>query len=310
MRSIIQNDTVQIEITNSCINRCANCTRFVGHTKPFMMNLDTFKNAIDSMKDFPKMVGIMGGEPLLHPEFEDMCKYALSKIPRMQLGLWTCLPKGYEKYREVIVETFGNIFINDHTRTDVFHHPFLVAAEEVIPNRNTMFMAIDRCFFQENWSPSINPRGAYFCEMAASFAMLFPDMGDGWKVEPEWWTKTVKDYTSQIEEFCPRCGGALCLSRKPSDRQAGIDDISPLNYERLKDISPKIKQGKYKIHDLQTVEEMEPLASYKDMVYRNYIASRYGIFLSINALDFCEPHLTGAKVAVPLLEQYRQRYMT
>lgn len=310
MRSIISVDTCQIEITNSCINRCANCTRFVGHTKPFMMDFDTFKNAVDSMADFPKMTGIMGGEPLLHPQFEEFCKYASSKIPRYQLGLWTCLPKGYEHHREIIVETFGNIFINDHTRSDVYHHPFLVAAEEVIPDRNKMFMTIDRCFFQENWSPSINPRGAYFCEMAASFAMLFSDMSDGWKVEPEWWTKTVKDFTSQIEEFCPRCGGALSLSRKPSDRLKGIDEISPLNYERLKDISPKVKQGFYHIHNLETTDCMEPLASYKDMAYRNYIAGKYGIFLSINHLDFCEPHLTGANVKVPLLEQFKQRYMT
>lgn len=172
MKAIPDNDTIQIEITNTCINRCANCTRFVGLTKPYMMEFEYFKKAIDSMDRFHNMTGIMGGEPLLHPEFEKFCEYALSKIPRMQLGLWTCFPKGYEKYREVIVETFGNVFLNDHTRDDIFHHPFLVAAKDMVGNRDMIFYVADKCYFQRAWSASINPRGAYFCEIAASYAML------------------------------------------------------------------------------------------------------------------------------------------
>jgi MoaA/NifB/PqqE/SkfB family radical SAM enzyme len=81
MRSIISMDTVQIEITNVCKNKCSNCSRFVGHHKnPYFMTFDDFKRAIDSMVDYPKMIGFQGGEPLLHPDFEKMCKYASSKI--------------------------------------------------------------------------------------------------------------------------------------------------------------------------------------------------------------------------------------
>ena len=306
MRSVWENDTIQIEVTNSCLNRCANCTRFVGHVTPYFMNFGQFKQAVDSLVGFPKMVGFQGGEVLLHPEFEKFCKYALSKIPREQLGLWTTLPVGYEKYREIICETFGNIFINDHSRSDIYHHPFLVAIDEVSQDKNMMFVEIDRCYFQHEWSASINPKGAYFCEMAASLSLLFPKMNKGWDVEKDWWWKTPKDYKKQIEEFCPRCGGALKIKRRVSADT--VDDISPRNLERLKD-SPKIKANKYVIHDLTLTGEMETLAAYKDQSYRDRIANRYGIYLTHNPLDFNEPHLSrGIKTTRVLMDTLRERY--
>jgi len=292
MKSICENDTIQIELTDACNHACANCTRFVGHRNPFFLTMDQFGAAIDSLEGFPHMVGVMGGEPLLHKKFSEFCEYALNKFPREQLGIWTGFPGGFEKYREIICKTFGNIFLNDHTRPDIYHHPFLIAAQEVIQNKDDMFMGVDKCFFQNAWSPSINQKGAFFCEIAASLSLLF-NGSNGWDVEKNWWKRTPKDYKEQIEEFCPQCGGCLKLKRRPSCPEGGVDDISRGNYDRLKDVSNKIKTGKYKIHDLQTVkdDEMEPLAAYKDMDYRNRIAARYGIYLTLNQNNFNEPHL-------------------
>jgi len=130
MRPILDMDTVQIEITNNCIHSCSNCTRLIGHhKKPYFMPLEQVKEAIDSMVGYPKMTGIMGGEPLLHPQFKEICEYARSKILIGQLGLWTCLPEGLEHYRDDIVATFQHIFINDHTKNDIYHTPVLVAAK-------------------------------------------------------------------------------------------------------------------------------------------------------------------------------------
>ncbi len=82
MRPLLDMDVIQIEITNACVHQCANCTRLVGHAKkPFFMEMDFFKNAVDSLVDYPKMVGIMGGEPLLHPQFPEMAAYLKSKMP-------------------------------------------------------------------------------------------------------------------------------------------------------------------------------------------------------------------------------------
>lgn len=291
MRSPCDMQIIQIELTDACVRSCSNCTRFCGHHPPFFMTFDEFKKALDSMVDntpFPGITGFMGGEPLLHPEFERFCEYAASRIPREQLGLWTTLPKGYEDYREVICRTFGNIFINDHSKLDIYHCPVLVAIEEVEPNSKKMFLYIEHCWVQEKWSASINPKGAFFCEVAAAMSLLFGSNG-AWTVEPEWWTRTTKDFTSQIEEYCPKCGCAAPLPRRLSGD--GRDDISAGNLKRLKGRSLKIERGKYVLSDLQRVEVPEDMWKYRDHGYRQRIAGRYGIFLTINEDRYHEPHL-------------------
>lgn len=304
MRSMIDMDTVQIEITNACPMECANCTRMGQHSKPFMMTEDEFKQAVDSMVEYPKMTGMMGGDPLIHPKFPEFCEYMLSKIPRERLGLWTAFPSGYEDYAKIICKTFRHVFLNDHTRMDIFHHPFLVAIQEIIPDKNAMFAAINNCSFQLSWSASINQNGAFFCEIAAAFSLLFKEKG--WPVVPGWWWKTPKDFKEQIERFCPFCGGAVPLSRRSS--LEAIDDISPLNYELLKKTSPKLQKGAFKIHDLKTSSCPEPMAAYKDLAYRDKIAARYGIFLTITPEGFWEPHM-GTK-PLPLMDKFKEWYGT
>jgi hypothetical protein len=290
MRPLLDMETVQIEVTNHCHNQCANCTRLVGHFEnPYFMDYDMFKNAVDSMADFPKMVGVMGGEPLLHPSFEKLCNYIHSKFPPEQLGLWTSFPKGKEHYREVIVETFGNIFLNDHTRDDVLHAPVLVSSNEFCENAPFgQWYLIDKCWVQNTWSASINPKGGFFCEVAAALALLF-DINAGWEVKPHWWEKSPIDFVEQMRTLCTLCGCAMPIARRASTE--GIDDISPGNYERLKDISPKLKRGKYIIHDLLVRRDNRQIASYKDENYRKRIAARYGMFLMLTQQGYQKPYL-------------------
>ena len=289
MRALLDMDTIQIEVTNFCPHECANCTRFCSHfEKHYFMEFEDFKKAVDSMVNYPKMTGIMGGEPLLHPDFEKMCNYLHSKIPPMQCGLWTCFPKGKEHYREVIVETFSHIFLNDHTRDDVIHHPFLVSAKEIQMDEWLKWYMIDHCFYQHSWSASINPHGAFFCEIAASLSMLL-NIDGGWPMENGWWRKCPKDFISQMEKYCLLCGGSMALKKRHSVENA--DDISPEMYERLKETSPKIKKGQYAIHDLKLCQDDRQMASYKDEIYRNKIADRYGMFLMLNDMRFMSPYL-------------------
>ena len=307
MKCLVDQDIIEIDITNACINSCSNCSRFCGHQKPYFMSFDQFKQAVDSMVRFPGITGFMGGEPLLHPQFEAFCEYALTKIPREKLGLLTSFPKGYEGYREIICRTFGSIFLNDHTKADFYHCPVLVAIEEVEPDSRKMFLYIDHCWVQEKWSASINPKGAFFCEVAGAMAVLF-DGNTGWPVEPDWFTRTTKDYTAQIEEYCPKCGCAAPLPRRASID--GRDDISPGNLKRLEGKSFKVKHNQYVISDLQKVEEPEEMWTYRDHKYRSIIANRYGIYLTIKDDTFHEPHLKKAfdKERKTIFEQLCEKY--
>ena len=245
MRSPAEMSIIQIEITNACPNQCSNCTRLVGHyRKPFFMDFDTFKKAVDSLVDFPGMVGIMGGEPTIHPQFPLFLEYYQQKIqPKERRGLWTSFTPQYYKYFDLIKDVFGFECQNDHKKPSK-HQPILVAAKDVIKDEDLMWQLIDKCWIQNLWSASITPKGAFFCEVAAAFDMIFDGPG-GWEIDPEWWKKKPEDedFQHQIKTWCPNCGAAIPLfRRKTSDI---IDDVSKSNLERLKSLrSPKVEKKK------------------------------------------------------------------
>ncbi len=304
MRSPAEMATIQIEFTSACVLKCSNCTRFCGtHNVPFFLDWDQYTAAIDSLVDFTEqtqqgIVGAMGGEPLLHPDFEKMCDYAASKIPRSRLGLWSTFPRGpkFVAMREVICRTFGNILLNDHSRGDILHAPVLMGAEEYFDNDEDLFLATERCWIQESWSASINPKGAWFCEVAAALSDLF-DGPQGWDVKPGWWKKTPMDFKEQRDWACRKCGAALPIARIRNSQDVR-DDISPKNLERLQAIkSKKVARGEYVVHeefrfDQQlTVNHGYPTQSYKEAEYRQGIAARYGIWLKLNAAGYWDPQL-------------------
>ena len=63
------------------------------------------EKAFKSLYDFPNRVGIMGGEPTLHPEFEEICKLMQKHVPFEKRGLWTDGAK-WEEHKDIIYETF------------------------------------------------------------------------------------------------------------------------------------------------------------------------------------------------------------
>ncbi len=77
---------IQIDVTNACIHNCSNCTRFCGHhKKPFFMDVETFKKAVDSMEGYVGTVSLMGGEPTIHPQFEELINYLGGKFKEWKI---------------------------------------------------------------------------------------------------------------------------------------------------------------------------------------------------------------------------------
>lgn len=284
-------DTIQIEITNACPYRCANCTRLVGHyKKPFMMTPQFFEKAVDSLIDFPKMIGVMGGEPLLHPQFETLCAILRERVERKRCGLWTTLPAGKEQLAAVIAETFGNIFVNDHTRDELLHTPLLVSGDECFEDKHKMWYHIDKCWVQNNWSASITPKGGFFCEVAAAFDMVFDGPG-GWPIEPGWWRKTPKDFVEQMERYCTDCGAPYPLT--PRRDSEVVDDASPRWLQRLEAAgSPKLKQGNVAPYQGGLDMRNHRINSFRrDFGYLQEVASKYNLQLVRNRFGFLEPQL-------------------
>jgi hypothetical protein len=275
------------------------------------------------------MVGFMGGEPLLHPKFAQFCEYAATKITRAKLGLWSTFPDApkYKRYAQIICRTFGNILLNDHSRDDILHAPILMASEEyfrkpcpnctnaggdsqcatcngtgTVTDDQALFVATEHCWIQECWSSAINPKGAWFCEVAAALSDLF-DGPKGWKVEPGWWKRTTMDFKEQREWACKKCGAALPLERIRNS-QDNRDDVSLGNLERLKAIkSKKVARGEYvlqrdfKFDRSLLINNGYPNQTYKDAAFRQGIAARYGIKLIMNDHGYWEPTLQPTSVA-------------
>ena len=277
MRPIHENTVIQIDVTNACHLSCSHCTRFVGHhRKPYFMDLDTVRAAIGSLEGFPGRVGIMGGEPALHPEFRSILGVLRELVPKDRREFWTAGWK-WAEYKEDILETFykHRVAFNDHTQPSGRHQPLLVAIDEVVADPELRAILIDNCPFQARWSAAITPRGAYFCEIAAAQSWLL-DGPDGYPIEPGWWRKEPHEFQDQVAEYCGRCSGAIPLPQY-SDGRGGRDGptkdvVSPRNLELLRKAgSGKALRGDVEVWKTPiTADDLD--ADWDPRTFRDFVA--------------------------------------
>lgn len=333
MRSPADMGTIQIDITNACTLQCSNCTRFCGnHKKPFFMSYEDFKKAVDSVEGFNGVTGVMGGEPTLHPEFERFVLYLQKKYGKRKKenrllypqkdfiweirrrecescvtreredgsryvkshgpGLWSNMSSSYLKYYEIIQDTFEVQYLNDHMNPS-YHQPGLFARKDLgIPDEEWIPMR-DACWIQNEWSATITPKGAFFCEIAGALDMLFDGPG-GWKVEPGWWKRTPEEFGDQLH-WCEICGFALTTFVRNAEES--IDDVSPTVLKMLKKVdSPKYNSGRInavKINDGVIAEdskaEVKAFTSYDRYMehYEDRFSKNNSILYKCEYTDVC-----------------------
>ena len=270
---------IQIDITNACQYQCSNCTRFVGHhKKPYFMDYETFKRAVDSLIGYHGTIGIMGGEPTLHPQFEQYIQYLHEKLPKDIKKNNTVLIHPQKNFIDAIYSENLNFTEVYHYQTgnrdtiqgaglwsamvptykkyyeriqDVFrmqavndhgntmyHSPIFINRKDLGIEDKEWFKIRDNCWAQCIWSATITPNGAFFCEIAGALDMLFNGPG-GWPIEPGWWKRSPEEFGDQVK-WCEYCGIAIdTFTRNAND---WVDDISPSMYKLLQEIgSPKLK---------------------------------------------------------------------
>lgn len=281
MRPIYENTVIHVDVTNACWLACANCTRHVGHhRKPYFMDLETVRKGVASLLDFPGRIGLMGGDPTLHPKIKEILAIFREMIPdRRKREFWTSGWK-WQEYKKDILETFDEdrISYNDHTQFSGKHQPLLIAIEEVVPDPELRKILIDNCPYQARWSASITPKGGFFCEIAASLDWLFDGPG-GYPIEPGWWDKRPDQFQDQVERYCNKCSGAI-PQKSESDGRGGrdgptIDTISPGNLKRLLEVgSRKAMAGHVKVRSESfTIEEIQANSQdWKPRNFRDFVA--------------------------------------
>lgn len=272
-------DIVQIDISTKCHLKCSNCTRLIPHQpKREDMALETFERAVKSMDgwDGPnKVIGIIAGEPTLHSEFEQISRRfselwggpltGNGKLPIKDFnqfaterlfdrstgrGLWTSLGAGFYRHYETIMEVYGHWNTNTH-ESGGRHQALLITREDYKKatgiSDDQWLKNRDDCWVQKLWSASINDKGAYFCEVAASIDRLYFNGKHAWPVEHGWWQRKPEDFQAQLD-LCNYCALA-----QPGPSQLDMlerDIISPENRDKLAQAgSPAVKKGKYELFD-------------------------------------------------------------
>lgn len=236
IKDLIHQKGITIDITNACINQCGNCMRFCGHHKnTYYMDLDYFKKVIDSLHDFDGQIGIIGGEPTLHPQFKEMIQYIKDTYPytrikkgfrnpvkdinsyifntnvddigKFKLFTTASTQQFYDNF-ELIDDVFESFRFNDHSEKT--KHFTVLANYKDLGITDEEFDAMENlCWVQKYCFASVTHKGGFFCEMAGTLDTLYDGDG-GFPIEDGWWKKYRKDYGKQLE-WCKKCGARLGL---------------------------------------------------------------------------------------------------
>lgn len=228
---------IQIHVTRACDKACFGCTQGSNlGGKPVMITVEQFEQACASLADYFGICGIFGGNPAVHPQFDELCRILAKYIPFERRGLWCNNPMGKGR---IMRKTFNphvsnlnvhldgvayNEFKRDWPESMPFgltedsrHSPPFVAMLDVVPDESERWDLIGNCDINQNWSAMVcSVRGqlrGYFCEIAGAQAMLHQDDPNwpdtGIPVEPGWWKRPMADFADQVRFHCHRCGVPL-----------------------------------------------------------------------------------------------------
>lgn len=201
---------IQIHVTRACNLACFNCTQGSQLRGPYyFMPTDLFEKAVLSLRDYFGIVGLFGGNPALHPEFETLCEIMRAHIPKQRLGLWCNDPMNASKgaaMRQTFNPAVSNL--NVHLQQDAFDrfreywpearafgltedsrhspvHGSMLNIQDMTDAER--WEKISRCPINQDWSAGIGLfRGelrAWFCEIAMGQSILnehnvdYPDTG-------------------------------------------------------------------------------------------------------------------------------------
>lgn len=255
-RQVWRGGVLQIWTTRACDRSCFGCTQGSNLAgKPEFITPDQFRVACESLKGYFGVIGVFGGNPSIHPQFDELCKIMRGTVPWEQRGLWSNHPRGKGKTCRITFNpAYSNLNVHQSQEaydefardwpecrpylkgldSDSRHSPPFVAMKDVIQDEAERWKLISNCDINQNWSAMIcvfrgQLRG-YFCEIAASQAMLhqhepdYPDLGV--PIVPGWWNQGMEVFQEQVKKHCHDCGIPLRGHGALANDESGTEQVS------------------------------------------------------------------------------------
>lgn len=216
---LLKNKRVNIVVTNHCNLSCGSCHQlcslFQTYQPSKLWNIPIeqldydIKVLTHSKGTNPPSIGIFGGEPTLHPEWEEILN-VVKKHHTTQFDVWT------NNTQPDHLVPIPNIRYRLGNKKDTMHRATLVAACDVYQRSDKNFywnIAHDSCRMWRSCRSVIYDNRAYLCEPAAAFDRLTLgaaqwEQSKGWKVvigvNPL--DQSTNAIAAQGKEFCYRCG--------------------------------------------------------------------------------------------------------
>lgn len=239
---------IQILVTDKCdLGKCSNCTQMIPYrTGQYFISVDGFAKAVKALEGYPGVIGLMGGNPCLHPKFESLVACLAASFPKEQCGLWTNNLNGHG---DLVREKLGYFNFNVHgnkawaqemNRTNpaqqvfgltkkCWHGAVSVDMSIFIPDAQARNDLIAACDINQKWSAAVVETSdglkGFFCEVAAARACVFKGENLGIDAsEKDWWKLGMWRFKKQVQAFCHCCGVPLRL--KGHEDLPGVDDVN------------------------------------------------------------------------------------
>lgn len=231
---------IQIVVTRNCdLFWCSNCTQLLPFRNgkandPAYMSTEVFYEAVHSLQDWPGIVAMFGGNPCVHPKFEELCRIMEDLIPEQnRRGLWTNNLNGHGEIVRAVFWPDGVFNLNVHTdrRAEEDMRQWLPGINVLGVGRPSWHSGIllnpkdlgvvgdewvekrERCEINQHWSAAVVERNgrakAYFCEVASALDGV-RGLDHGVPVTPGWWRWRMDRFWPQVAGCCDAgCGVPL-----------------------------------------------------------------------------------------------------
>lgn len=255
----INNKFYSINITNACNLSCGGCNQLCGlfpKEKIWFISINQLKDSIEGFieykkqnwnrsdyKEENKFCGLYGGEPTIHPKFQEIleilysyeempfCIYTNGRTFKKEMNL---IDITVHTSREISYQTM-KLDMKRESKFKVLHqfhtheknvayridfknqdfrskfNPVLCAPFDIDPNKSKkqyVEQAKKVCYQWNNCEHSIYNGKAYACHLAAAMDHMFYNSVNGWDLEKgkNPFDKSEKKINKQLENFCYRCG--------------------------------------------------------------------------------------------------------